>query len=86
MTQLGGGAATRCPPVWVGRRAPRQLSRAAYGVSNWLEQHSWRGQHSEDLAPGNQSQNPHHTARMSRERERKREREGERERERGDWT
>ena len=45
------------PPVWVGGVATQQLSGAAYGVSNWVEQHSWRTP-VQDLASGNQSQNP----------------------------
>lgn len=45
------------PPVWVGGVATQQLSGAAYGVSNWVEQHSWRTL-VQDLASGNQSHNP----------------------------
>lgn len=45
------------PPVWVGGVATQQLSGAAYGVSNWVEQHSWRTP-VQDLASGNQSHNP----------------------------
>lgn len=45
------------PPVWVGGVATQQLSGAAYGVSNWVEQHSWRTR-VQDLASGNQSHNP----------------------------
>lgn len=48
----------RAPPVWVGGVATQQLSGAAYGVSNWVEQHSWRTL-DQDLASGNQSHNPH---------------------------
>ncbi len=48
---------TALPPVWVGGVATQQLSGAAYGVSNWVEQHSWRTP-VQDLASGNQSHNP----------------------------
>lgn len=45
------------PPVWVGGVATQQLSEAAYGCSNWVEQHSWRTP-VQDLASGNQPHNP----------------------------
>lgn len=47
------------PPVCAGGVATQQLSRAAYGVSNWVEQHSWTTP-TQDLASGNQSHNPQH--------------------------
>lgn len=43
-----------------GRGGTQQLSGAAYGVSNWVEQHSWRTP-VQDVASGNQSHNPEHS-------------------------
>lgn len=51
------GSSHRHTPVWVGGAATQQLSDAAYGASNWVEQHSWRTP-VQDLAPGNQSLHP----------------------------
>lgn len=55
---------TVLPPVWVGGVATQQLSGAAYGVSNWVEQHSWRTP-VQDLASRNQSHNPLHIHRAA---------------------
>lgn len=53
-TQTG---AHNAPAVWVGGVASQQLSGAAYGVSNWVEQHSWRTL-VQDLASSYQFHNP----------------------------